>query len=60
MFLRLELMPYYWYGFSAGESGPVARQAHNLKAMGSNPIPATSWYNEVHAGIAQLVRARDS
>jgi hypothetical protein len=25
----------------AGWSSPVARQAHNLKAAGSNPAPAT-------------------
>ena len=25
----------------AGWSSPVARQAHNLKATGSNPVPAT-------------------
>jgi hypothetical protein len=28
-------------GISAGWSSPVARQAHNLKVIGSNPIPAT-------------------
>jgi hypothetical protein len=28
--------------FNAGWSSPVARQAHNLKVIGSNPIPATS------------------
>src|ERR1700749_408492 len=27
--------------FDAGGSSPVARQAHNLKAAGSNPAPAT-------------------
>jgi hypothetical protein len=27
--------------FNAGWSSPVARQAHNLKVIGSNPIPAT-------------------
>ncbi len=27
---------------TAGWSSPVARQAHNLKVIGSNPIPATS------------------
>jgi hypothetical protein len=25
----------------AGWSSPVARQAHNLKVTGSNPVPAT-------------------
>ena len=29
---------------AAGWSSPVARQAHNLKAAGSNPAPATSSY----------------
>ena len=27
--------------FDAGWSSPVARQAHNLKVVGSNPTPAT-------------------
>ena len=29
-------------GTDAGWSSPVARQAHNLKVTGSNPVPATS------------------
>ena len=29
---------------AAGWSSPVARQAHNLKVVGSNPTPATSRY----------------
>ncbi len=29
------------YAGNAGWSSPVARQAHNLKAAGSNPAPAT-------------------
>jgi hypothetical protein len=29
-------------GFTAGWSSPVARQAHNLKVTGSNPVPATT------------------
>ncbi len=29
-----------WF-FDAGWSSPVARQAHNLKVVGSNPTPAT-------------------
>jgi hypothetical protein len=29
------------YG-DAGWSSPVARQAHNLKVTGSNPVPATN------------------
>ena len=28
----------------AGWSSPVARQAHNLKVVGSNPTPATKFY----------------
>ena len=28
--------------FIAGWSSPVARQAHNLKVVGSNPTPATN------------------
>lgn len=27
----------------AGWSSPVARQAHNLKVVGSNPTPATKY-----------------
>ena len=35
-----------WYQYTlrvivAGWSSPVARQAHNLKVVGSNPTPAT-------------------
>ena len=34
----------------AGWSSPVARQAHNLKVVGSNPTPATNFENlGVHA-----------
>ena len=29
-------------GFDVGWSSPVARQAHNLKVVGSNPAPATN------------------
>jgi hypothetical protein len=32
---------FYYISFIAGWSSPVARQAHNLKATGSNPVPAT-------------------
>jgi hypothetical protein len=31
--------------FDAGWSSPVARQAHNLKVVGSNPTPATKFEN---------------
>src|SRR5260370_5568476 len=37
--------------FDAGWSSPVARQAHNLKAAGSNPAPATS----VHGKNPRLI-----
>ena len=30
------------HNFDAGWSSPVARQAHNLKVVGSNPTPATN------------------
>ena len=30
----------------AGWSSPVARQAHNLKVVGSNPTPATTKFNK--------------
>ena len=32
----------YKTAFIAGWSSPVARQAHNLKVVGSNPAPATN------------------
>jgi hypothetical protein len=31
----------------AGWSSPVARQAHNLKVVGSNPTPATNLFNDL-------------
>ena len=31
----------------AGWSSPVARQAHNLKVTGSNPVPATKIYSNI-------------
>ena len=31
--------------YIAGWSSPVARQAHNLKVVGSNPTPATNNIN---------------
>ncbi len=33
----------------AGWSSPVARQAHNLKVVGSNPTPATNKNNHLAA-----------
>ena len=47
--------PKYWAAFlivslnsfdGAGWSSPVARQAHNLKVVGSNPTPATKNINK--------------
>ena len=37
--------PHNHYIHHAGWSSPVARQAHNLKVTGSNPVPATH-FNE--------------
>ena len=39
--------------FDAGWSSPVARQAHNLKVIGSNPIPATKHQNARQARPAR-------
>ena len=36
------------HGTDAGWSSPVARQAHNLKAAGSNPAPATKPHHNRH------------
>jgi hypothetical protein len=50
----------------AGWSSPVARQAHNLKVTGSNPVPATNtphivWpYPARIAGIASPIRRESS
>src|SRR6201999_3797500 len=48
---------------NAGWSSPVARQAHNLKAAGSNPAPATKQFNRPHAflrmGAFSFARLRD-
>ena len=48
------MVPWHPTGFSsgvavigdAGWSSPVARQAHNLKVVGSNPAPATKFFNK--------------
>ena len=34
---------------NAGWSSPVARQAHNLKVVGSNPTPATNNFSQKSA-----------
>ena len=41
--------PYIALSFTAGWSSPVARQAHNLKVVGSNPAPATNLKNNALA-----------
>ena len=44
--------------FNAGWSSPVARQAHNLKVIGSNPIPATKFgMTGSDTKMARLMRA---
>ena len=40
--LWLVIIRYAAYMTRAGWSSPVARQAHNLKVVGSNPTPATN------------------
>jgi hypothetical protein len=37
----------------AGWSSPVARQAHNLKVVGSNPTPATN-FSESYEELATM------
>jgi hypothetical protein len=39
----------------AGWSSPVARQAHNLKVVGSNPAPATNFTAMKHDFMAVFV-----
>ena len=41
----------------AGWSSQVARQAHNLKVRGSNPLPATNFPNKTTTRPARLMRA---
>jgi hypothetical protein len=38
--------------FGAGWSSPVARQAHNLKVTGSNPVPATKISPQISPPLA--------
>src|SRR5688572_15360717 len=44
------------HDFDAGWSSPVARQAHNLKVVGSNPTPATKLSPEIRR-LASIFRA---
>ena len=39
---------YFTLKHDAGWSSPVARQAHNLKVVGSNPTPATNLFNKIN------------
>ena len=41
-------------GLIAGWSSPVARQAHNLKVVGSNPTPATNLRARKDASLKPL------
>ena len=41
-------------GTDAGWSSPVARQAHNLKVTGSNPVPATKFLRVIKRLSAAL------
>jgi hypothetical protein len=43
MLFRFAQRRYRNYSKNAGWSSLVARQAHNLKAAGSNPAPATNF-----------------
>ena len=38
----------FFSSHDAGWSSPVARQAHNLKVVGSNPTPATNYINKIN------------
>ena len=47
--------------WNAGWSSPVARQAHNLKVVGSNPTPATNFTNEIEVSAScRTVSAQNS
>ena len=48
------------FALDAGWSSPVARQAHNLKAAGSNPAPATKHIARIQAGFFCLITRRGS
>jgi hypothetical protein len=42
----------------AGWSSPVARQAHNLKVVGSNPTPATNLFNGLGSCLTHFSLAK--
>ena len=47
------------FAFGAGWSSPVARQAHNLKVTGSNPVPATISTCNSPVLVAGVLRLRE-
>ena len=49
-FFRFAVLKQRAFG-GAGWSSPVARQAHNLKVVGSNPTPATNKTGPPRAGF---------
>ncbi len=53
------LLRYLSVPLDAGWSSPVARQAHNLKVRGSNPLPATTDRNAASLGIGSSVSSRN-
>jgi hypothetical protein len=44
----------------AGWSSLVARQAHNLKVVGSNPAPATKFRNNKNPGAALVPQQKEN
>ena len=42
-----------FFNISAGWSSLVARQAHNLKVVGSNPTPATNYFFFINIWISE-------
>src|SRR6185437_2158796 len=53
------LLRYLSVPLDAGWSSPVARQAHNLKVRGSNPLPATTDRNAASLGTGSSVSSRN-
>ena len=45
----------YPTGLGAGWSSQVARQAHNLKVIGSNPIPATNTKHQYNQRLSVII-----
>ena len=51
-------MPQLTTTTNAGWSSPVARQAHNLKVIGSNPIPATTFTERTYPAVSTADSSR--